>query len=87
MYVEREEHCERCKGGVPGVASRGVTDQKPHGLTDRALLLRVTGCYVCCCDPATKLLRLLVAGNPKSNKPCAKIAAGKKCAGPCAFLL
>jgi len=38
------------------------------------------------CDPATKLLRLLVGGNPKSNKPCAKIAAGKKCAGPCAFL-
>ena len=38
------------------------------------------------CDPATKLLRLLVGGNPKSNKPCAKIAAGKNCAGPCAFL-
>jgi len=38
------------------------------------------------CDPATKLLRLLVGGNPKSNKPCAKIAARKKCAGPCAFL-
>ena len=37
-------------------------------------------------DPATKLLRLLVGGNPKSNKPCAKIAAGKNCAGPCAFL-
>jgi len=34
------------------------------------------------CDPATKLLRLLVGGNPKSNKPCAKIVAGKKCAGP-----
>jgi len=38
------------------------------------------------CDPATKLLRLLVGGNPKSNKPCAKIAARSKCAGPCAFL-
>ena len=39
-----------------------------------------------CCDPATKLLRLLVCGNPKSNKPCAKIAARKKRAGLCAFL-
>jgi hypothetical protein len=38
------------------------------------------------CDPATKLLRLLVSENPKSNKPCAKIAARKKCAGPCTFL-
>jgi len=37
------------------------------------------------CDPATKLLRLLVCGNPKSNKPCAKIATRKNCAGPCAF--
>jgi len=37
------------------------------------------------CDAATKLLRLSVAGKPKSNKPCAKIAARKKCAGPCAF--
>jgi len=39
------------------------------------------------CDAASKLLRVLVARNPKSNKPCAKIAAGRKCAGPCAFLL
>ena len=39
------------------------------------------------CDAATKLLRVLVGGNPKSNKQCAKMAAGKKCAGPCAFLL
>ena len=38
------------------------------------------------CDPATKFLRLLVGGNPKSNKPFAKIVAGKKCADPCAFL-
>jgi len=38
------------------------------------------------CNPATKLLRLLVGRNPKSNKPCAKIAARKKCAGACAFL-
>ena len=38
------------------------------------------------CDPATKLLSLLVSGNPNSNTPCAKITAGKKCAGPCAFL-
>ena len=38
------------------------------------------------CDPATKLLRLLVGGNPKSNKLCAKIAARKQCTGPCAFL-
>ena len=37
-------------------------------------------------DPATNLLRLLVCSNPKSNKPCAKIAARKKCAGACAFL-
>jgi len=38
------------------------------------------------CDPGAKLLRLLVLGNPKSNKLCAKVAAGKKCAGPGAFL-
>ena len=38
------------------------------------------------CDPATKLLRLLVGGNLKSNKACAKITARKKCAGPYAFL-
>jgi len=38
------------------------------------------------CDPVTKLLRLLVGGNPKSNNPCVQIAARKKCASPCAFL-
>jgi len=38
------------------------------------------------CDPATKLLRLLVCRNPKISKPCAKIAARKKYAGPCTFL-
>ena len=25
-------------------------------------------------------------GTPKNNKSCPKLAAGKKCAGPCAFL-
>ena len=25
-------------------------------------------------------------GNQKNNKACPKLAAGKKCAGPCAFL-
>ena len=38
------------------------------------------------CDPAPMLLRLLVVGNPKSNKLFVKIAARKKCAGLCAFL-
>ena len=37
-------------------------------------------------DPSTKMLRFLIGGNPKSNKACPKLATGKKCAGPCAFL-
>ena len=36
-------------------------------------------------DPSTKMLRFIIGGNPKSNKACPKEAAGKKCAGPCAF--
>jgi len=33
-------------------------------------------------DPTTKMLRFLISGNPKSNKACPELAAGKKCAGP-----
>jgi len=144
--VEREEHCCRCKGGVPGVTSPGITDQK-FPRTDWQSIT-VEGCGLLCVAattlcvierdnrevqetlasekqynqgtqlgtskeqevvqaeagqgdsekqrvlqkghqelrPATKLLSLIVGRNPKSNKPCAKIAARKKCAGPCAFL-
>jgi len=37
-------------------------------------------------DPTTQMLPSLMGGNPKSNKACPKLAAGRKRTGPCAFL-
>jgi len=49
--VDQEEHCERCKGGVPGVTSPGVTDQKlPR--TDRQSIT-TEGCGLLCVSDTT----------------------------------
>jgi len=49
--VEREEHCERCKGGVPGVTSPGITDQKLPRTDWQSIT--VEGCGLLCVATTT----------------------------------
>jgi len=56
-------------GGSPGRVKKNVSFKKDSKFN----------------DPNTKMLRFLIGGNPKSNRLCPRLAAGKKCAGPCTF--
>jgi len=50
MQVEREEHYYRCKGGVPGVTSPGVTGWKLPRTGWQSVTVEGCGLCVCCCD-------------------------------------
>jgi len=49
--VERKEHCGRCKGGVPGVKSPGITDQKLTRTDWQSIT--VEGCRLLCVAATT----------------------------------
>ena len=49
--MEREEHCGRCKGGVPGVNSPGITDQKLTRTDWQSIT--VDGCGLLCVAATT----------------------------------